>query len=264
MMSGRKIIYDVQENYFKNILYTNAFPKLLRLLIASLVRFKEIIGSIFLSGFILAEKCYEQELNFTKRNSAVIENKCKLPQGFKRTPIQGSTQLIFTGTLAESTGIFEAINLAKKLHAADSKIKLKIVGYCSLPSALQKIKDEIGLSSFITLQGGDHFISHSEIFEAIACAHFGIISYPLSPHTQDRIPTKLYEYLSCGLPILLQTNPVWEKAVAKNEAMIPFDFGGFHAQDILATMKQKTSYPSVVESQWSSEEARLLSFIKNL
>ena len=119
LLTRRKLIYDVQENYFKNILYTNAFPKFLRWPVASLVRFKEMVASTFVSGFILAEKCYEKELNFIGKIYCMAENKAKVPNGFQRRPDSNSIKLLFTGTLAESTGIFAAITLAKRLHALD-------------------------------------------------------------------------------------------------------------------------------------------------
>ncbi len=49
------IIYDIRENYFRNILYTNAFPPILRIFIALYVRCKEWITSPFIDRFFLAE-----------------------------------------------------------------------------------------------------------------------------------------------------------------------------------------------------------------
>src|SRR5258706_12878134 len=99
LLLGRKIVYDVRENYFNNILYTKVLPKTLRRLIASLVRLKEIFTSFFMSGFILAERCYEQELNFVKKKFCIAENKCKVPAGFVRKPKKDSFKFLFTGTL---------------------------------------------------------------------------------------------------------------------------------------------------------------------
>ena len=264
MCTGKKIIYDVQENYFKNILYTHAFQKSLRPLVAGLVRLKEIIVSFFFSGFILAEKCYEQELGFVKKKICVIENKCRVPIGFARNQTQDSIQLIFTGTLAESTGIFQAIDIAKRLHALDSKIKLDIIGFCPLPHVLQRIKNEIQSCHFILLKGGNHFISHQEIFDSIASANFGIISYPPSPHTKNRIPTKLYEYLACGLPVLMQVNSVWRKTSEKYKAAIYLDFTNYDAPQILHQLKLKSTFQPVEDANWKREEVRLLSFLESI
>jgi len=53
ILTGKKIVYDIQENYWRNIMYTSAFPRILRSLIAFPVRLKEIITSPLFSNFCL-------------------------------------------------------------------------------------------------------------------------------------------------------------------------------------------------------------------
>jgi glycosyltransferase involved in cell wall biosynthesis len=261
LLTGKKIIYDVQENYFANILYTHAFPAFTKRVIASIVRFKEVLASIFFSGFILAEQCYQHELSFVKKNCIVIENKCKLPLDFRRKEKEGSIRLIFTGTLAESTGVLEAIDFAKKLHALESKVELRIVGFSPLSSILQRINDEIQRHSFISLKGGDHFVSHADILEEIASADFGLISYPILPHTKERIPTKLYEYMACGLPFFLEENSSWVQACASFPHAFAISFQHADYNKTLETVKQRYAGKGREEALWQCEEPKLLSFL---
>src|SRR6267154_1004111 len=163
ILFGAKIIYDLQENYWRNIMYTNAFPWGIRTIVAGLVRFKEVIISPFIHHFILAEKGYLHELTFVKNKCTVIDNKCKLPAGFLRKPGGDFIQLVFSGTLGESSGVFQAIDLAKKLKAVESKIRLTLIGYCALDTVLEKIKREISGHPFITLTGGHELVAHSSI-----------------------------------------------------------------------------------------------------
>ncbi|MFM7857128.1 MAG: glycosyltransferase, partial [Flammeovirgaceae bacterium] len=76
--------------------------------LAHWVRLKEWVTAPFFRCFLLAEKCYEKELPFTRKKYCVIENKVWLPSDFKRTPDPKYIKLIFTGTLSESTGVFNA------------------------------------------------------------------------------------------------------------------------------------------------------------
>ena len=246
---GTKIIYDIQENYWRNILYTNAFPKLVRPLIASLVRLKEWLASPFFSQFLLAEKCYVDELGFIRNKFVVIENKCKIPQDFHRNPGKEFIELIFTGTLAESTGIFQAINLAKKLHAVESKIQLTIIGYCAQQKTLLQIEDEVSKNSFVRLVGGRNLVPHSEIITAIATANFGIISYPVSRHTDNKIPTKLYEYLACQLPILLQNHKPWIEIANAFDAAIVIDYEQPDIESILKQIHTRRFYSNIAPGQ---------------
>ncbi len=197
ILFGTKIIYDLQENYWRNIMYTDAFPKGTRAIIGCLVRMKEIIISPFIAHFILAEKAYFQELGFVKNKCTIIENKCLVPQDFERKPVNDYIQLVFTGTIAESTGVFQAIDLAKALHSIEHKIRLTIIGSIAQTKVKLRIQHEVDQNSFIRLTGDGNIIPHQKIMEAIATANFGLLYYPPSPHTENKIPTKLFEYLAC-------------------------------------------------------------------
>ncbi len=262
---GSKIIYDVQENYWLNIRHTNAFPRILRGLIAFLVRAKELVTAPFVSRFILAEKCYAEELNFVRDKFSIIENKCKIPEGFVRKLDPDFIRLIFTGTLAESTGIFQAIDLAKKLHAFESKIRLDIIGFCAQPKLIRKIEKAISQDSYITLVGGGNFVSHSIIRDAIATANFGLICYPPSPHLENKIPTKLFEYLACHLPILLQDHERWVQMCLPCKASIKVDFEEPDVAAILTEIRRGAFYTSFPEGMtWQNEETIFMKVIEHL
>lgn len=203
LFSGRKIIYDVLENYYRNIRHTNTYPRLIKSLLAVFVRFTEIVFAPFVDRFLLAEKGYAKELKFAK-NPVVLENKLPKRIAEKYTPDHSPYyNLLFSGTLAPTTGIFEAIKLAKELHALNSNYSLTIIGYAVVPEVLVKIKQEIADTTFIKLIGGDRLVPHHEILSHISKAGTGIIIYPANPGTESSIPTKLYEYLALKLPVVI-------------------------------------------------------------
>ncbi|HEY9046367.1 MAG TPA: hypothetical protein VIN08_10750, partial [Ohtaekwangia sp.] len=222
---GCSTIYDVQENYFRNIRYTNAFPKAIRLWVALYVRIKEYIFSPFINHFLLAEKGYKQELSFPGKRATIVENKLKKPP----TPIAARPKhieqlhFIFTGTLAETTGIFLAIDLIDKLYHEDQSVQLTIVGYCAQPKTLEKIRSTIYNKPYISLKGGDTLVPHQTILQEIATASIGIISYPFNPATTHSIPTKLYEYLGYRVPILLINHASWVAICQRYAAAVVFD-----------------------------------------
>jgi len=262
ILFGAQIIYDIRENYWRNILNTTAFPSLLRPVIAGFVRLKEKLFAPLFQAFILAEKTYEKELKFVRGKSLIIENKTLLPAGFNRAKSGEKTKLLFSGTLAASTGVFEAIELSKKLHQIDSRIELKIIGFCALAPTLLEIKKSIQNSPFITLVGGSELVPHKHIFEAIAAADFGIICYPPSRHIENRIPTKLYEYLACKLPIILTDYKPWEELCQPYQAALVINVKDCNPKDLIRQMLTHTFYTSEPEDvTWATEEPKLLSLI---
>jgi len=256
---GTRIFYDIRENYYRNILFSEAFQPPLNLFLALAVRGKEKLASPFFSGFFLAEKGYSTEMSFFGNRAITLENKAVISPGFKRTESHGKTRLLMSGTLAESTGIFEAIRLAKSLYEIDPSIELTLMGYCARADVLKKIHAGINGSSFITLVGGDRLIPHREIVQAIFSSDFGIVCYPTSPHTENSIPTKLYEYLAYSLPILLQRHPPWLDLCAPYKACISIDFQNIHFQDLLKEMQSTSFYTRKAENvSWTTEGQILL------
>ncbi len=260
---GRKIVYDVLENYYRNIRFTQTFPPVVRIILAPLVRFIELLSSPFIHHFLLAEKGYRQELGFANPNT-VLQNKLPETTALKHTFRQprGRSKLIFSGTLAKSTGVFEAISLCKKLYEVDKSYSLAIIGYCALPDVLTEIKNEIKDAPFITLKGGDNLVPHEQILEEISSADVGIIIYPPNPSTQTSIPTKLFEYMALQLPVLIRHTAQSHQLVKE-----------CHAGIILSETPDYTSLCTEIKSQhfsplvpdsayWESEAAGLINCLK--
>jgi glycosyltransferase involved in cell wall biosynthesis len=259
---GTRIIYDIQENYWRNILQTNAFPKLVRPFLAAWVRLKEKLTSPLFHWNFLAEKGYEKELGFIGKKYTVIENKVRMPAGFQRKKDPAKMKLLFSGTLAESTGVFEAIELAKNIHQREPSTELLIIGFCALPTTLNKINEVIKGHSFIKLVGGDSLVPHSTILDAIAEADFGFISYRLSPHIENSIPTKLYEYLGCQLPILLQDYQPWVEMCQPYQASILVNYSKPDIDSIIRQIKNSRFYSTKpTDVTWTSEERKFLEVI---
>ena len=74
---GCPVVYDIRENYFRNILYTNSFPPILRVFIALYVRIKEWVTISAINNYFLAEAGYEKELPFVRSKKIILENKVK-------------------------------------------------------------------------------------------------------------------------------------------------------------------------------------------
>ncbi len=253
-----RLMYDVQENYGRNILYTNAFPKIIRPMVAAYVRCKEWITSPFVNHFLLAERGYEKELNFPGNRKTVIENKTKKVETSVKKKNGGYINLLFTGTLSDTTGVFTAIELAKQLHRTNPSVRLTIIGYCSLHSTLERIQKEINDKSFVELIGGDQLVPHSEIVRHIQSSDFGIIAYAENPSIINSIPTKLYEYLGYQLPILMINYQPWIDIAKPFQAAISFSISNLKPEVLLDQMKNQSFYTSKPEDVfWESEAEKL-------
>ncbi|HYG18294.1 MAG TPA: glycosyltransferase, partial [Ohtaekwangia sp.] len=178
---------------------------------------------------------------------------------------RATIQLLFSGTIAASTGVFTAINLASALYALNPRIRLTIMGYCAIPDTREALHKILQEKPYISFTGGGQLVPHTQILEAINYADYGIIAYPPNPSTDNTIPTKLYEYVGSQLPVLLINHPAWVKVCQAYNAAIVFDPGDFQPAAILRQMDQETFYTAPVEGVfWEDEAPRLLEIVKNL
>jgi glycosyltransferase involved in cell wall biosynthesis len=255
----RRIIYDVLENYYLNIRFTATYPWLARPILSCIIRVVEWITAPFVHHFLLAEKAYSKELGFAKPFT-ILQN--KLPKSlalkYPRKQTDGNSKLIFTGTLATSTGIFDAIKLYKRLREIAATYSLTIIGYCPIPETLSEIKHEIKDDPSIRLIGGDLLVPHDQILDQISRTDFGIIIYPPNPSTQSSIPTKLYEYLALQVPVLIHHNEESHQLVESNHAGMIINEPLNFIQLSTEIKKQRSPRPVSEHIFWESEAKNLI------
>ncbi|QMU28376.1 glycosyltransferase [Adhaeribacter radiodurans] len=267
LLHGGKIWYDVRENYFLNLITQNAYPYIIKYLLAYAIRGFEYLSSSFINFYLLAEKSYAAELPFLKNKFILLENKfkqmAKPPYLPKRYPIKINTQqvkLLYSGTISEMHGIFETVELCRHLHQENAGFSLTIIGYCAIASTLQKLKSAIKDKPYITLIGGDKLVPHSEIIEYIQQSDLGLLPYQPHPSTFSCTPTKLFEYLANGLPVLVQQNPNWANRVDQYQAGINLDFRTVDYQQLLRQLQEQVFFPTGVPEDvfWETDECRLI------
>lgn len=263
ILFGCTFIYDVQENYFHNILYTDAFPSLIKPIIARWVRFKERACKKQIDGYLLAEKIYHQELSDRiKEPVLVLENKY-VGTASDTTKIvtikdESKIKLLYSGTIATSYGVFEAIDLVIRLYLKDSRFELTIIGFAPSCRELTKVKNRIAPFPFIKLIGGEKPIDHTEILSAIQTHHIGLLPYRFNESTHLRVPTKLFEYFLNHLPVICSFNPTWEEYIENYQAGIVLQFNQLPpAADILQQIFNTTFYTKGDPQNLIWEESKL-------
>ncbi len=273
-----RIIYDVRENYYRNILYSEGLPWFSRLPLALLARLAEKLTAPAIDHFLLAEVGYETEFKFHRGGWTVLENKAKsiasLPvrsgsEASRKPPRPQQSgsglQLLFSGTLSESTGVFRAIHLARVLHAANPQVRLTIAGYAATQHVQERLKQETADTSFIQCEGIDKLVPHTRILELINSSDAGVIAYLKVPHTENTVPTKLYEYLQASLPIITEKHWHWIDRFAKHHPFIFCDFEQPSPDDLFNQLTRGPFYTTPInDAGWESEEPKLLAVIKNI
>ncbi|MCP2045104.1 glycosyltransferase [Pontibacter sp. HSC-36F09] len=269
---GVGIVYDIQENYSLNLRAQHNYSWPLKHLLALSIRTIEKMTASSIDHYLLAERSYAEELPFLGDRYTFIENKYKGSQKLPITaipaglPPAGPLRLLYSGTIAEEYGVWEAIKLAKQLQVVRPEVKLTIIGYCANSYTLTKLEKACHQLPFVELIGGNKLVPHKDILQQIQESHIGLLPYRPNASTFRCIPTKLYEYMAHGLPILIQENPLWQGIVEGNDAGLAIDFSRLNAQELYPKLSTLNFYKQGIPDTiyWESEEEKLLQLIKLL
>lgn len=272
---NRRFLYDVRENYALNIRTQRVYPAWLRGLLAAAVRGLETVAAHYASRIFLAERSYAEELPFARPEcTTILENKYQ-PVGAgqpRTTPVKLAPgqplELLYSGTISELNGVFDAITFTQALRTVWSETHLTIIGFAQQPELLQRLQAAIAATNgAVTLLGGDKPVPHAQIVVAIGRSQVGLLPYQPHPSSWRCIPTKLFEYLALGLPVVIPNNALWRVLVAKNQAGIVADFTtASAAAEVRSQLLSSVFYPAGFsqDAYWTSEETKLWSIVETI
>ncbi|TGE28711.1 glycosyltransferase [Hymenobacter metallicola] len=264
-----QFLYDVRENYALNIRTQRVYPAWLRGVLASVVRRLETAAARRAAGIVLAERTYAQELPFAGPGRTVIlENKFEPTPGtappVASRPLPAPAQalrLLYTGTISELNGVFEAIDFTLRLRQCWPAAHLTIIGFCQRPEQLSRLRGRLAANpGAITLIGGDALVPHARIVAEIGRSHVGLLPYQRHESTWRCVPTKLFEYLANGLPVLVPPNKYWAEIVEQHQAGIVVRFDEtFEPASLVEQLTTTSFYPQgpPAEAFWQSEATKL-------
>ena len=164
----------------------------------------------------------------------------------------------------------EAIELARALRVAwPGGAALTIIGFCQQPDLLRELQVVAAAeSSWLTLVGGAELVPHARIVAEIGRSHLGLLPYQPHPSTARCRPTKLFEYLAHGLPVLVPDNSLWASVVQAHGAGLVVDFAEpARAAAVAAALLTAHFYPAGVPTEpvlWASEGKKLGDLLESM
>ncbi|GAA3961608.1 hypothetical protein GCM10022407_05670 [Hymenobacter antarcticus] len=276
----RQFLYDIRENYALNVSTQQVYRGRTRRWLAAGLRWVETLAARRAGGLLLAEASYASELPFLHEQPAnrvlVLENKYQPAEGEALRsqpqplpPPAEPLRLLYSGTISELNGVWEAIDLARGLHAAwPGGAHLTIIGFCQQPALLAQLEAVVARHPvWLTLIGGGQAVSHRHIVAEISRSHVGLLPYRPHPSTERCRPTKLFEYLAHGLPVVASPNALWQELLSRHGAGLSLDFTRPEAGAMLAARLRGTVfYPQGVPGDvlWEPEGKKLWLLLDSL
>ena len=112
--------------------------------------------------------------------------------------------LLFMGTIYKFSGLDRIITQFPKLLSRHANVRLLIVGCGEDEERLKQLSVQAGLSRHIIF-GGLH--PYAALVDIIRSSDICINPFELNGITRDILPTKLFQYLACGKPVIATELP---------------------------------------------------------
>ncbi len=213
---GKKVIYDVHEDYGKQNLYKTYIPVAIRKPVAKLVSFIEKIASKFFDRIIVATDDILK--NFITHKGSVAIRNFPVLTNFGEIQKKRNNQMfapIYIGALAETRGITQIVE-AMEYFDIQKNIKLILCGGFSPKSYEKKVRCLKGFERVEYLG----YIKHTKVTEYLAQADVGIVCFHPTLSHINSMPNKLFEYMCAGIPVVASNFPLWKKIIERNKCGI--------------------------------------------
>ena len=140
-----------------------------------------------------------------------------------------------------------------------------------LLARLRSEADAAGLSGRFALVGGEDYLPYEQIVALIQKCSIGLALYNPKPNIRNRIPTKFFEFMAFGKPLIFSENETWDNLNAvhpfgKSTAW-PLTKGTLaQAHQLLDTHDPRNTSPTLPRSFWSweSESQNMLHLYQNI
>lgn len=222
--SGLKLVFDCQENYALNMRHQLAYSKISTILLSQLWNWFFFIAKRWVDRVWLAEQIYTKQLSWLGDKAIVFENKVSptLERGSWKDVPKLTKKLLFTGMVTSESGGLRAAHFLNAWQSHLPDWEISIIGYCP-DSALRESIKEVLISKNQLIEIED-WLPTVHIIKAIESASAILMPYRESKANLGKVPTKFYEALYCGKPILVQRGSDFGSLAAKFGAGIEVDF----------------------------------------
>jgi glycosyltransferase involved in cell wall biosynthesis len=206
---GKRVVYDAHEDVPKQVLSKPWIPQWLRHSVAQGAGAIESLGAHAFDGIVVATPSIAERFPSTKtvpvQNFPVLgERASTQPDPYMKRP----AIVVYVGAMTMIRGVREMVQ-AMALVPARLGAKLVLAGNYDpeLQFDIQSIK-ELDTVQFLGWQSGE------SVRTLLGRARVGLVLYHPIPNHLEAQPTKLYEYMSAGIPVVASDFPLWRKIVS--------------------------------------------------
>lgn len=272
---GREVIYDVHEDYPKDILSKPYLPPWSRKAIAWMVDQIEGIAGRHLSALVTVTPSIARRFQTVNRRTMVVHNFPQLKElAFEQSSVAWNTRkhsVAYVGAITAQRGIREMVE-AMSLLPNSLAATLELAGpEMSEDVCPEKLYQHAGWSR-VQHHG---LLERPDTFRLLRSVRAGLALFHPEPNHLEAMPQKIFEYMGAGLPVIASDFPVWRQLLGDIGCAIFVDPMDPHA--IARAIEYVMTHPQESEEMgrrgeriirqrynWDSEAKKLVALYREL
>lgn len=257
---GKRVVYDAHEHLSKDILDKPwIHPQFVRNAVSSIVGIFEKISASLLSGVVAATSHIAEQFNptstVTVRNFPILHFLNSIPASASLQ--QGKKTLIYAGALTRIRGIFQ---LVESMSYLSDDVELLLAGAWEDVSFEVECKSSKGWSGCVYAG----LLPQNETYAIMKASSAGMLTFLPAANHFEAMPNKAFEYLACGLPIVLSDFPYWRELFGPQAVYVnplePASIASGISKVLGGEFERGRTGGNTPVLSWENEESALLDF----
>jgi glycosyltransferase involved in cell wall biosynthesis len=218
------VVYDVHEDYPSMMLEKYWLPQSVRPLISKGAAAGNRLAVFCFDGIVTADPWVAADFQKVAREKTIVYYNFPVPSlfGANGKRVTATADLVYVGGMSDRSGIFVLLDALALLATKGLRPTVRLAGYTDGAAGLSAIEQAISnreLKNQIEFVGR---IPHSEVPSLIRSGHVGLVMLQPIPKFMKNIPSKMFEYWACGLPVIASDLPPIRSFVSDGEQGLLF------------------------------------------
>jgi glycosyltransferase involved in cell wall biosynthesis len=202
------VVFDVHEDYPSMMRNKYWIPGWLRPAIAGGMRASNNMAGRFLDGIVTADPAVGADFNRVANGRVLVYYNFPSPSMFHQSePSDPSTDLVYVGGMSDRTGTFVLLRALAILTAEGLRPTACLAGYTDGEKGWAALNSAIAAHGLENQVECRQRLAYSEVPDWIRRGRIGVVTLQAIPKFMKNIPTKMFEYWSCGLPVVASDLP---------------------------------------------------------
>lgn len=263
----KKLVFDMHENLSEQIKTKLWIPKICRLPISFLIRWYErillrcipvVYAEASYSKFYPNAKKYQIVMNFPK---AIWSDLRKTQATTGAPPTIG-----YVGRIGVDRGVDTLLASVATINKAGRAMRLVLIG--TLPDDVCQTSDFHYLNA-LGMLNTPGFVENHRAVELVRSWDIGFCVLNAHPNFVESYPTKLFEYIAAGVPVIASNFPLYERLISETGGGICIQPGRVDllVQAIIEILHEPDRFKAKFDSDkysWGGQFSKLIQFYSEI